>query len=127
MLSGLEVLIMVLLYALTLPSSMSLIHKHRKYHYSYRTSLEDVMGFSLARALLLSFAYAWGAKRHQHRCVDQCCMRLGSSAQLASWQLLYAHHDCRDGVHISAAVSAAALELHLTAAAAASHLAGSTS
>ncbi len=64
---------MVLLYALTLPSSMSLIHKHRKYHYSYRTSLEDVMGFSLARALLLSFAYAWGAKRHQHRCADHCC------------------------------------------------------
>jgi hypothetical protein len=67
MLSGLEVLIMILLYALTLPSSMSLVHKHRKYHFSYRTSLEDVVGFSLARALLLSFAYAWGAKRHQHR------------------------------------------------------------
>jgi hypothetical protein len=68
MLSGLEVLIMVLLYALALPSSMSALHRHRRYQYSYRSSLEDVVGFSLARALLLSFAYAWGAKRHQHRC-----------------------------------------------------------
>lgn len=49
-----------------LPGPMPPLPPPPRYHFSYRRSVEDVVGLSLARAAVLSCAYAIGM-RHMHR------------------------------------------------------------
>ena len=45
-----------------LGTARPLVDTHR-YRFSYMHSLEDILGLSIARTVLLSLAYAWGVYR----------------------------------------------------------------
>jgi len=68
MLCTLEVVAVLCIYCLGTSRSLvlhPLTHSHH-YHFSYRHSLEDIVGISIARTILLSVTYAVGM-RYMHR------------------------------------------------------------
>lgn len=62
-LATMEVLAVLLIYFLGTFKSVVIHEPPSQYHFSYAHSLEDVVGISVARALLLSMAHGWGMHR----------------------------------------------------------------
>jgi hypothetical protein len=66
MLCILELTSVLLIYFLASPSSLVIHESPRLFHFSFFTSVEDVVGLACTRTALLSAAYAFGMQ-HMHK------------------------------------------------------------